>query len=227
MLRLKKVAAEKEIVMTAKNAVADDQDWKTLPTLEQRDQYLRREHELRDRFLKGVRKPEGVLNGLQALINRDFAGDAGQRLMLLAAKVIPAMGECIVARCFVNKGDVKTFAWRDPDFDVLLPERIGPVGKITVRGSELLETLTEAELLASVRTLQSPLQIEDLILRTEAGEDTGLRTDGYANLFFLELVNSVFTVYAYRLADGWSVHVYPFHPGCQWNAGPRVFSGNC
>lgn len=49
--------------MTAK-AVADDQN-RTLPTSEQKVAYLQREHELRDRFLKGVLEPSHVLVDLQ------------------------------------------------------------------------------------------------------------------------------------------------------------------
>ncbi|MEK7507851.1 MAG: hypothetical protein AAB602_02080 [Patescibacteria group bacterium] len=66
---------KERIVMTTKTVVADEQAKLVKPTDEQIATYTRRRHELDDRFLKGVRGVQGVLDGLQILIERDFMED--------------------------------------------------------------------------------------------------------------------------------------------------------
>lgn len=62
--------------MTAAKAVSNDQQ-KQKPTAEQTDTYTRRESELRQRFLKGSLDFDGVLDGLQKLMElpRIIAGE--------------------------------------------------------------------------------------------------------------------------------------------------------
>ncbi len=72
--------------MTTK-VVGDD---RIKPTDEQLTAYLRREHELRDRFLKGVRDPTETLRGMQILIERDFSRNLMQDLSGLTV-TIPAL----------------------------------------------------------------------------------------------------------------------------------------
>lgn len=134
---------------------------------------------------------------------------------------IPAQPECTVANCFTDK---KVFACRDGDFDNLLPVTLPASKGVKVAGVELTKTTTEADLIKIGKPLTNPLQIEDLILRTEKGEKTGLITNGYANIFFLQVGSSVFAVCAYRYADGWHVHLYHFYAGHEWYAEHRFFS---
>lgn len=134
---------------------------------------------------------------------------------------VPAQPECAIVDCFTNR---EVFVHRDPDFDNLLPATLPASGQISVNGYELTEVTAEAELATVGKPFTNLTQIDDLILRTESGENTGLITNAYANLFFLQVDASVFTVYAYRGSDGWSVYCYRFNPRGGRDAGFRFFS---
>ncbi|TSC84597.1 MAG: hypothetical protein G01um101417_128 [Parcubacteria group bacterium Gr01-1014_17] len=133
---------------------------------------------------------------------------------------ISAQPQCVVADCFTDK---KIFVWRDNDFDSLLPQTLPASKKITVSGFELTEFTTEETFIKIGKPFTNLLQIEDFILRTE-GEKTGLRKDGYASIFFLQVGSSVFAVSADRLGDGWRVLLYHFAAGDEWPAEDRFFS---
>ena len=139
------------------------------------------------------------------------------------ALIIPAKPECTVAHCFTDK---KVFAYCDSDFNNRdwLPKTLPASGKVTVSGYELTRTTTEGELSKVGGTFTNPLQIEDLILRTERGEKTGLITNGYANLFLLVVGASVFAVDARRYSDGWHVRCYRFFARYEWHGVYRFFS---
>ena len=131
--------------------------------------------------------------------------------------------ECVVAKCFTNKN---IFAYRDSNFDnqEWLPKTLLASSATKVTGYELTDTTTEAEMAKIGRKFTNLLQIEDLILRTEKGENTGLITNGCANIFFLQVVASVFMVLAYRNDDRWNVNLNRFNARNEWNAENRFFS---
>jgi hypothetical protein len=69
--------------------------------------------------------------------------------------------------------------------------------------------------------------IEALIERQESGEDVNLRTDGYANFFFVEDKDGgVSVVYVSRVDGQWCVVVYGLGRGYQWNTELRFFFRN-
>ena len=73
-------------------------------------------------------------------------------------------------------------------------------------------------------TLQA---IEQLVDRQEDGEDVGLRTDGYANFFFVEDSDgsiSVLLVYSY--VGGWCARVRRLDRGSRWFAEYRLLLRN-
>jgi len=136
---------------------------------------------------------------------------------------LPSQPICTVASVFTNKS---ISVWRDPDFDNLLPATLPASEGTSVSGYELTKTTTEAELIKNGKPFTNLLQIEDLILRTEKGEKTGLITNGCANIFFLEVGGSVFVVSAHRYVDEWYVRLHHFYAGREWYAEVRFFSGN-
>ncbi len=134
---------------------------------------------------------------------------------------LPAQPACTVAKCFT---DTSVFAYRDSDLDNWLPHTLPASKKTSVSVAELVKTTTEAELIKVGKPFTNLLQIEDLILRTEKDEKTGLLTNGYASIFFLKVDNSVFTVYAHRRVDGWPVRLRRFLVDREWAAELRFFS---
>lgn len=134
---------------------------------------------------------------------------------------IPEQSECSVIDCFTHK---KVSAYWSAVFYNLLLATMPASEKVSVRGYKLTKLTTEAEL-AKCSTLFTNLkQIENLILRTEKGENTGLDTNRGTNIFFLEVGKLVFTVNADRFFDGWSVNLHRFGPGSAWNGGSRCFA---
>jgi hypothetical protein len=72
-----------------------------------------------------------------------------------------------------------------------------------------------------------PSQIEAFIERAEAGEKTGLNTDGWANFFLVEDKNGgVSVVGVVRLDGQWDVDVYRLGYAYRWGVGRRFFSRN-
>lgn len=126
-----------------------------------------------------------------------------------------------MANCFTDKS---IFAYRDSDFDSWLPKTLTASSEVEATGCELAETTMEEDMAKVGKKFTNLLQIEDLILRTEKGEHTGLVTNCYANIFFLQVDSSVFTVCAGRDDDGWSVLLDRFDAGSGWRSGHRFFS---
>ena len=148
-------------------------------------------------------------------------------LKLCASGVaIPEAPAVKIADCF-KVGD-GVYAYRDSDFDRLLPEEIQAVGAGNASTFELAKELNFQEMaeahlgikgsldeLKKVLIEQgktwSPKQIDELIRQCEKGENPlKLRTDGSANIFFIEVNGYVFAVYASRSSDGWYVSVFEF-----------------
>jgi|GEM_PF-5960688 len=138
--------------------------------------------------------------------------------------VIPKQPKCRVVDCFT---DQSVFVFRNADFDNLLPQTLSASGKVSVVGYELTRFITEAKL-AQVEggRFTNLRQIEDLILRTERGESTGLlTTNNYTNIFFMEVGTFVLTVRAHRRNSGvWDAYPYPFSPWMKLHGGHRFFS---
>lgn len=133
----------------------------------------------------------------------------------------PAQPECKVAACFTNK---KVFVYRDADFDNWLPAILPASIEVLVSGHELIKVTDEAELIKVGKPFTNLTQIENLILRTEKGEETGLITNGYANLFFLQVDSSVFAMSARRRDGGWRVGLDRFRAWRGWRGENRFFS---
>ncbi len=134
---------------------------------------------------------------------------------------LPAQSICLVAQCFTDKN---VFAYRDGNFDELLSKTLPASAETKVSGHELTKITTEADLAKAGGKFTNLLQIENFILRTEKGKGTGLLAKGYANLFFLQVGASVFTVNALRGSGGWGVHCFRFFAGLEWAAERRFFS---
>ncbi|OHA19340.1 MAG: hypothetical protein A3C08_01540 [Candidatus Taylorbacteria bacterium RIFCSPHIGHO2_02_FULL_47_18] len=135
--------------------------------------------------------------------------------------IVSAQPRCIVAKCFTDKS---VFAYRDYNFNSWLPKTLPVSVEIGVSGYELTDTTTEAEMAKVGKKFTNLSQIENLILRTEKGENHGLVTNGYANIFFLQVGASVFMVHAYRYDDRWSLCLYRFSARNAWYAESRFFS---
>jgi len=69
--------------------------------------------------------------------------------------------------------------------------------------------------------------IEQLVERQESGEDTGLRTDGYANFFFVEDSNGSVSVLNVNRNNGrWDANVSRLVKGDRWDAEDRLLLRN-
>lgn len=132
---------------------------------------------------------------------------------------VPKQPKCIIANCFTDK----IFAHRDPDFDSWLPKTLPVSVEVEVSGYELTDTITEEEMAKVGKKFTNLLQIKNLILRTEKGENTRLLTNGYTNIFFLQVDTSVFVVAAYRSFGGWRVGLDRFRATCGWFCRASVF----
>lgn len=142
--------------------------------------------------------------------------------------------------CFTDK---KRYYYRDGDLDSWLLKEQGEEkgGSFKVFGLERTATFKDtvkeflgeqsddiavlSKILRDRGHTTTPTRIEDLIERQEKGEDVGLRTDGWANFFFVEgKDDEVFVVSAYRCGDSqWYVSVFSLGIGDRWSAGYRFF----
>ncbi|HBT81836.1 hypothetical protein A2757_00175 [Candidatus Giovannonibacteria bacterium RIFCSPHIGHO2_01_FULL_48_47] len=132
------------------------------------------------------------------------------------------------------------FAYRDQDFDRWLPATVPAVGAGNASTFEFeidlnFQEIVEAHLgtKGSIDELKkaliengkcwSPKQIDKLIRNCENGDNPlKLRTDGYANFFFIDIGGGVFAVSAYRFSDGWDMYVYEFADTNRWRVEDRV-----
>lgn len=129
-----------------------------------------------------------------------------------------------------TKDCFKDFTWRDADIDAWLPknQKDSLVGKITSHKLQVPLTFlemaqrfigtTDIEKIKE-HTLSLPM-IDVLVKKQENGEDVGLRTDGYANFFFVENADgSVSVLGVYRYDGGWYARVGRLGCGFGWDAG--------
>lgn len=146
--------------------------------------------------------------------------------------------------CFTGK----FWGYRDGDIDGWLPKEqtanaddlVGVYQLQNPKGTTFLEmaratvqaapgTFTE-EIVARLKgrglTLTLP-EVEALVERQEGGDDVGLRTDGYANLAFVEDANSsVSALYFYQNDRRWYTHVNRLGRDGRWSAGDRLLLRN-
>lgn len=162
-------------------------------------------------------------------------------LTLIKTITVPAVAGKKTSDCFTDKS---RYCYRDPDLGAWLPknqpdqpERNFSVQQLSKDGTfkqaveSFLETSGDVETLAGLLkergcTTTLPV-IESLIERQEGGEDVGLRTNGYANFFFVEDKDgSVSVVRAYRSGGRWRVGVRRLGDGGVWGADGRFFFRN-
>src|SRR3989344_5570655 len=126
----------------------------------------------------------------------------------------------------------KRWAYRDGDIDRWLPavqsaqeNRLARVYQLQNRPGTSLDLLAKA---LKEQGLTFALQaIEQLVDRQEDGEDVGLRTDGYANFFFVEDSDgSISVLLVYRYVGGWCASVYRLDVGDRWGAEDRPLLRN-
>lgn len=158
-------------------------------------------------------------------------------LTKVATSKIEATEEYLTTDCFKSKN----IRYRDSDFDNYLRNDMPTVGggEFSVYSWEkpitfkqmvqaLLNTkvedfsVLEKQLIAGGHTF-SLKQIENILERTDNGEDLGLVKDGWSNLFFIHDRDGKVVVGSARLREGrWSADVYRFGLDDAWLAERRV-----
>jgi hypothetical protein len=148
-------------------------------------------------------------------------------------------GKCLVG---------KPWCYRDSDIDRWLPavQPAQATGQVDIyqlqnpQGTTFQEMAAAAlkvgpgtalDLLAKAlkeqrRTFTLPI-IEAMVKSQESGEDVGLRTDGYANFFFVEdSSGSVSVLFVNRDDGGWRGYVSRLDSGSRWDSGYRLVLRN-
>lgn len=151
---------------------------------------------------------------------------------------IPATPAVKIVDCF-KVGD-GVYAYRDSDFDRLLPKEIPAVSAgnaSTFKFAKELnfQEMAEAHLgitgshdelkgaLIGQGKCFSPKQIDELIRLCGKGDNPlKLRTDGWLNLFPMQVGDDVFAVYAFRYSGGWDVYLRGFASADRWSARSRA-----
>lgn len=133
-----------------------------------------------------------------------------------------------VKDCF-RTGD-GVFAYRDPDFDNWLPQELPGVEEGEASAFELAIPITFQEMATAKGGIGKTWglgQIEKVIRDCERGKNPlKLRTDNYANFFFIKTGDDFFAVGAGRRSGGWYVSVRRFGDSGRWGVGSRVFPRN-
>lgn len=186
----------------------------------------------------------GGLEGVQRFLRGEIkVVEAGVKSLLSVIKTVltPKVAGKKTADCFT---DPKRYSYRDRSLDSLLPENQPAQPKSTFAVGRLetpatfkmavesfLGVIGEIPLLAKTliergHTTTLPT-IESLIEQQEAGKDVDLRTDGWANFFFVEEKAEkegedpgVSVVYVLRDDGRWAVDVYRLDDDGGW--GPEL-----
>lgn len=156
-----------------------------------------------------------------------------------------ALGEKKTAACFPKS----RYIHRDGDFDNRLPATQPKADTCTISTLAFTKDWTFAEAAAKVlgigagtsikllgkaliengHTMKSLAQAEIMVEKTERGDETGMRTDGYANFFFAETGNEdnpVSVGYVSRGGRDWSADVSSLGSGRRWSTGSRLLVRN-
>ncbi len=140
------------------------------------------------------------------------------------------------------------YAYRDGDFDCLLGKKQRPASASVISTIAFTKDWTFVEAAAkvlgigagsSVKLMGQALienghtmtlvQAENMVEATERGDKTGMRTDGYANFFFVETGNEeepVSVANVNRDVSRWRAYVYRLGYGIRWNADNRLLVRN-
>ena len=147
--------------------------------------------------------------------------------------------KCLIGDRWAYKdGDIDRWLWRinpdQPACSVGIYQLQNPQGTtfremaaaaLKVGPGTALDLLVKA-LKEQGRTFTLPA-IEQLVERQESGEDVGLRTDSYANFFFVEnLDGSVSVLLVSRHAGRWTPYVHRLDYGFRWSAEYRLLLRN-
>lgn len=196
-----------------------------------------------DEELTKVRQNPKLAEAIAQLIvgwGKGGASMASNDLKLLASGVaIAATKAYRVANRF------KRVAWRDPDLDHWLTKDGTAVNTGNAVSYRLEIDMTFVKMVqrhlgmtgAAIDALAKTLidrgmtfslpQIESLLVAVDQGSNPfDLRTDGYANFFFVESSGEIFVVYARRHAGGWHVRLSRFGYAGRWASGDLALFRN-
>ncbi len=152
-----------------------------------------------------------------------------------------ASPEKLTAECFTNR---LRYYPRDGDLDKRLPKSQPAQAKQEFRAQELTREASFLEMVKNIFSTDGTVasysrlliegghivtlpKIEELIDRQEGGEDVGLKTNGYANLFFvLNDDGTVSVVRVFRCDGQWYVRVFRLDDARRWDAESHVFLRN-
>jgi|GEM_PF-1202822 len=146
------------------------------------------------------------------------------------------------SKCFIGT----RYYYRDVDFDNWLPTKQSPVAASVIttleasRGWTFVQAAsfvlgvsadTSVEMFAALLKehghTMTLAQAEDMVERTERGEKTDMRTDGWANFFFVENGDGSVSVGGVDRDDRvWDACVYSLDDGYVWSAGSHLFVCN-
>lgn len=163
---------------------------------------------------------------------------------VIAETNLDALGEKKTAECFPKP----RYVYRDGDFDNWLPATQSKTDACTIATLKPAKDWTFAEAAAkvlgigagtSVKLLGKALienghtttlaQAEEMVDKTERGEETGMHTDGYGNFFFVETGNEdnpVSVGNVHRVGRDWDANVYSLDRGLRWFADRRLLVRN-
>lgn len=205
------------------------------------------------RAARGNNSSEWTPADIKSLTNADFLGKIldvikGRAeiviksiLAFVMEVVIPPVAGKKTRDCFRDK---KRYYHRDSDLDSWLPEdqseqlagnfsiqQLAQLGTFKQVVESFLGITGEIPVLAQALKVKGHVTtlptVESLVERQEAGEDVGLRTDGYANFFFVEDGDGSVSVVNVYWDDGqWLVLVLRLGNGSEWFAGYRFFFCN-
>ena len=147
-------------------------------------------------------------------------------------------------RCFAGSH----WRYRDSDFDSWLPANQPNADECVIATLAPANDWTFAEVAATILGIgagtdvallgkalienghtMTLAQAEEMVEKTERGEKTGMRTDGYGHFFFVETgdrKNPVSVGFVRRDGRGWDARVLSLGFGFRWCAGDRLLVRN-
>ncbi|MHB8660882.1 MAG: hypothetical protein ACYC75_03055 [Minisyncoccota bacterium] len=165
---------------------------------------------------------------------------------VIATTQLGAVGGKKTSKCFTNPS---RYYYRDDDFDNWLPANQSEADACVISTFEFKKDWMFEEAAAKVlgfsaagtnsKLLGETLienghtitlaQAEEMVEKTERGEQTGMRTEGYANFFFVETGNEDEPVSVARVGrddSRWYADVYRLDIGRRSDAGHRLLVRN-
>ena len=173
-----------------------------------------------------MNNPDAMKRFLSGLRPQESTVEAGPLFTVIATTNVDAVAGKKTAECFTGS----RWAYRDSDFDNWLAKSQSGAPKCAVTALgfskgwsfiEAVRALPNAPQTDDVVELGNwliergctlePQQVEDRVEATERSENTGLRTDGFGNFFFVEtgdVKNPVSVGHVYRDGRDWNANVY-------------------